>query len=64
MFVAFVHSDAVDLAVNLNHPVQDCLYLAAARRFDVPLLTADRAFRNRVALFDDRVELLAGCEGN
>lgn len=56
--------DAIALAAELKHPVQDCLYLAAARRFDTPLITADRTFRDRAAAFDDRVALLAGCECN
>ena len=34
--------EAVDLSTGLKHALQDCLYLAAARRFDVPLITADR----------------------
>jgi predicted nucleic acid-binding protein len=57
-------SDAVQLATELKHAVQDCLYLAMARRHDVPLITADRNFRDRTAPFDARVCLLAGCEGN
>jgi len=51
---------AAALAAELKHPLQDCLYLAEARRLDAPLLTADRAFRDRVAAFDPRVSLLAG----
>lgn len=57
-------SDAVELAAELKHALQDCLYLAAARRFDVPLITADRSFRDRAFPFDKRVALLHGCEGN
>lgn len=38
--------------------------LAAARRFDTPLITADRIFRDRTSPFDARVALLVGCEGN
>jgi predicted nucleic acid-binding protein len=56
--------DAVQLATELKHAVQDCLYLAVARRFDVPLITADRTFRDRASPFDARVVLLVGCEGN
>lgn len=51
---------AAVLAAELKHPLQDCLYLAEARRLDAPLLTADRAFRDRVAGFDSRVTLLTG----
>jgi len=57
-------SDAIELSGGLKHPLQDCLYLAAARRFDVPLITADRSFRDRAFPFDSRVALLAGCERN
>lgn len=35
---------ALALAVELDHPIYDCLYLAAAEAFDVPLITADRRF--------------------
>ena len=61
---ADVLADAVQLATELKHAVQDCLYLAVARRHDVPLITADRSFRDRAAAFDARVALLHGCEGN
>lgn len=57
-------SAAAALAVELKHPLQDCLYLAEARRLDAPLLTADRAFRDRVAAFDPRISLLAGYEAS
>ncbi len=40
-------SDAVALARTLNHSVYDCLYLAAARRRQVPLITADGKFRDK-----------------
>lgn len=33
---------ALDLAIDLNHPVYDCIYLALAARERVPLLTADQ----------------------
>jgi predicted nucleic acid-binding protein len=35
---------AFDLAVELGHPVYDCLYLAAAEALDDELLTADAGF--------------------
>jgi predicted nucleic acid-binding protein len=56
--------DAIDLAAELKHPLQDCLYLAAARRSDVPLITADGKFRDKAHPFDCRVALLRGCEHN
>ena len=57
--------DAVDLpeacalALELRHPVPDCLYLAAARRLDSPLITADRKFARRAATAHSRVQVLA-----
>ena len=33
--------DALDLAVALDHPVYDCVYLALARELDVRVVTAD-----------------------
>jgi predicted nucleic acid-binding protein len=56
--------DAVKIAIEIQHPIQDCLYLAAARRFDVPLITSDRTFRDRALPFDPRVAFLHGCENN
>lgn len=57
-------ADAVEISTGLKHAVQDCLYLAVARRFDVPLITADRTFRDRAFPFDGRVSLLLGTENN
>jgi predicted nucleic acid-binding protein len=57
-------ADAIDLAAGLKHPLQDCLSLAAARRADAPLITADRVFRDRAHPFDSRVTLMRGCEHN
>lgn len=39
---AALMEDALALALSLQHPVYDCLYLALARRLDTTLLTADR----------------------
>lgn len=35
---------ALALALELSHPIYDCLYLAAAIQLDQPLVTADRRF--------------------
>lgn len=35
---------ALDLALALEHPVYDCVYLALAERMDRQLITADRRF--------------------
>ena len=40
---------AAELALELRHPLPDCLYLAAAERLGVALITADRAFARRAA---------------
>jgi len=37
--------ESLSLAVKIGHPVYDCLYLIAARRFDAELLTADRRLK-------------------
>jgi predicted nucleic acid-binding protein len=36
--------DAFSTAIELSHPIYDCLYLAAAIQLDQPLVTADRRF--------------------
>lgn len=35
---------ALALSGELDHPIYDCVYLAAAETFEVPLITADRRF--------------------
>lgn len=35
-------ADALALAQQLQHPADDCFYLALAQRVDAPLVTADR----------------------
>ena len=40
---------AVRLAVELDHPAYDCMYLALAHRLGARLVTADIRFANRVA---------------
>ena len=42
------HERALELAVFLEHPVYDCLYLACAERVGGVLVTADRAFLHKV----------------
>ncbi len=54
----------LDLAISLDHPAQDCRYLAAAIAAKVPLVTADENFarKARAAGHDARIvsELPAG----
>lgn len=50
--VAFFAEDddlqlAVKLSLELNHPLQDCIYLALAERLDAPLVTADGKFAEK-----------------
>jgi predicted nucleic acid-binding protein len=47
------------MSVELNHPLQDCLYLALAGRLDLPLATADRKFAARAAGRPEQVLLLS-----
>jgi predicted nucleic acid-binding protein len=49
---------ASELALQLAHPLADCLYLALAERLGVALVTADRAFARRAARRSDLVRLL------
>jgi predicted nucleic acid-binding protein len=51
-------SEACAIAFELRHPVPDCLYLAAARRLNLPLITADRAFAGRAATKYSSVQML------
>jgi predicted nucleic acid-binding protein len=50
--------EAIDLALEIQHPLQDCLYLALARRVEGTLITADPKFAKRVAGVYSRVERL------
>ena len=52
--------DALRLAAELNHPVYDCLYLAAALREDGVVVTADTRFLAAVqgTLLSERVRRL------
>ena len=44
-----VGADAVRLALALDHPVYDCVYLALAHRIGATVVTADRRFMSAVA---------------
>jgi predicted nucleic acid-binding protein len=57
-------ADAVDLALSLKHPLQDCLYLAAAKNMKGRLVTADPTFAKRAKANYEHVEMLAGCESH
>jgi predicted nucleic acid-binding protein len=55
---------AVELSVHLKHSLPDCLYLAAAQRRRVPLITADRTFHDRAVASYPDIRLLPGCDRN
>jgi len=55
-----VLDEAIRLAVELRHTLQDCLYLAAAIHLGAPLITADKPFQQRAAAFYPRITLLPG----
>ena len=38
---------AIGLSTKLKHPLADCLYLAIAQQFKIPLITADHPFHDR-----------------
>jgi len=38
-----LHTRALELAIDLDHPIYDCFYLALAEREGVPLVSADAA---------------------
>ena len=51
---------AIELALKLRHPLQDCLYLALAERQQSGLVTADPKFQARAQTAYASVQLLAG----
>ena len=56
--------EAMELSMSVRHTLQDCMYLAVARRLGSPLITADRPFRERAAPAYGQISMLAGCESN
>ena len=51
---------ALDISLDLDHPIYDCFYLACAEREDTALVTADRKLHRVVAgtRLAERVQLL------
>ena len=49
---------AVKLALQLKHPLQDCLYLALAERIGATLITADQDFVGKASAAHARVRPL------
>ena len=54
--------EACGLAISLDHPLADCLYLELAQRWNIPFVTADRVFRDRVVERFSKVRLLKGID--
>ncbi len=55
-----IANDALQIAIELTHPVYDCFYLALARERGATLMTADRRLAARVAGSDfaERLHLI------
>lgn len=51
--------DAIELSLQLVHPLYDCLYLALAQRVDAPLVTPDMVFLNKLSHQDYRELVVA-----
>lgn len=58
-------AEAIEVALQIRHTLQDCLYLTVAARFDAPLITADRPFfLSASASGRFKVSMLPGCVTN
>jgi len=55
----FLERRALDLALALEHPIYDCVYLALAERMDRRLITADRRFIKTLSGTEHAARLLA-----
>jgi predicted nucleic acid-binding protein len=57
---------ALELSLELAHPLHDCFFLILARALDFPFVTADEKLwkRTRDSLFDDHVIMLRDWEGS
>lgn len=54
-------NQAVAIAVELDHPIYDCVFLALAERLNCPLVTADAKFGDKLrpTRFGTRLRLLS-----
>jgi predicted nucleic acid-binding protein len=52
--------EAVQMAFLARHTLADCLYLAMAKKFAVPVITADKPMQERGARAYENIVLLAG----
>ncbi len=53
---------AMDLSIQLNHQLTDCIYLALARKLDARLVTADEKFVSKARLLGDRRVVALGAD--
>lgn len=49
---------AANLAIELGHPIKDCVYLRLAMKLDCPLVTADRRFADKARAIYRDVQVL------
>lgn len=56
-------ASACELALALQHPLPDCLYLAAAEPLGVTLITADQTFARRARHRSELFRLLDQAQG-
>jgi predicted nucleic acid-binding protein len=47
-----------DIAIEMGHPIKDCIYLALAEALEAPLITADVRFANKARLVYPEVRIL------
>ena len=40
----------LDMAMTIDHPIYDCIYLQAARERGLPFITADSSFSNKASM--------------
>jgi len=61
---AGVFEEAVQMAFQARHTLADCLYLAAAKRINAPLITADGPMRDRGTRAYGNISILGGVTSN
>jgi len=61
---AELYDDAVQLAFLARHTLADCLYLAAAKRLDTAVITADQPMHDRGIRAYSKIEFLGGTQMN
>jgi predicted nucleic acid-binding protein len=61
---AEIFDDAVEMTFLARHALADCLYLAAAKRLAIPVITADKPMYERGMRAYGQIAFLAGAEPN